>query len=129
MMTTALGRRQYARVAVRWPVTLLTSQNKIEGKTENVSPAGAFLCCKEPPVSQGNLRMVIKIPGHQPIQVTGKVVWSKDVNPKEEGYGFGAGVSFTKISTNDSQFLSEVILKRYGKMIKRSVGGDKEEIK
>jgi hypothetical protein len=107
---------------------MLTAQDKIEAKTENVSPAGALICCKEPPISHSNLRMVIKIPGHQPIQVTGEVVRSKDVYPKGEGYGFGAGVRFTQISTSDSHFLSEVSLKRYGMMIRRLVESGSEEI-
>jgi hypothetical protein len=34
---------------------------------------------------------------------------------------FGVGVQFTKISDNDSHFLREVILKRYGKTSERFI--------
>jgi Tfp pilus assembly protein PilZ len=64
--------------------------------------------------------LVIKVPGHQSINVAGKVVWSKVLNNKGTP-SFGVGVQFTKISENDSHFLREVILKRYGKMINRLI--------
>lgn len=115
-MPITSGRRKFSRTHVRWPVTLLTSQDKTEGETENVSPTGAFISCKKVPVSEGSVRMVIKVPGHQPINVAGKVVWSTVLKPNEGPPSFGVGVKFTKISDNDSHFLREVILKRYGKM-------------
>ncbi|MBW2625848.1 MAG: PilZ domain-containing protein [Syntrophobacteria bacterium] len=120
-MATPQGRRQYSRTSVKWPVTLLTSQDKTEGETENVSPTGVFISCTVVPLSEGSLRLVIKVPGHQPINVAGKVVWSKVLNPNKGAPSFGVGVQFTKISENDSHFLREVILKRYGKMINRLI--------
>ena len=120
-MATPLGRRQNSRTSVKWPVTVLTSQDKTEGETENVSPTGAFISCTVVPLSEGNIRLVIKVPGHQSINVAGKVVWSKVLNPNKGEPSFGVGVQFTKISENDSHFLREVILKRYGKMIKRFI--------
>jgi Tfp pilus assembly protein PilZ len=106
-------------------VTLLTSQDKTEGETENVSPTGAFISCKNVPISEGSVRMVIKVPGHQPINVAGKVVWSTVLKPNEGTPSFGVGVEFTKISDNDSHFLREVILKRYGKMAERFINKKK----
>lgn len=100
---------------------MLTSQDKTEGETENVSPTGAFISCTVVPLSEGSIRLVIEVPGHQPINVAAKVVWLKAINPNEGAPSFGVGVQFTKISENDSHFLPEVILKRYGKMINRFV--------
>jgi len=120
-MATPLGRRQYSRTRVKWPVTLLTSQDKTEGETENVSPTGAFISSTIVVLSEGSLRLVIKVPGHQPINVAGKVVWSRALNPNKGAPSFGVGVQFTKISENDSHFLREVILKRYGKMTNRLI--------
>lgn len=120
-MTTPLGRRRYSRTSVKWPVTVLTSQDKTEGETENVSPTGAFISSTVVPLSEGSIRLVIKVPGHQPINVAGKVVWSKVLDRNEGEPSFGVGVRFTKISENDSHFLREVILKRYGKMINRFI--------
>ena len=120
-MITPLGRRRYSRTSVKWPVTVLTSQDKTEGETENVSPTGAFISCTVVPLSEGSIRLVIKVPGHQPINVAGRVVWSKILNPNKGAPSFGVGVQFTKISENDSHFLREIILKRYGKMINRFI--------
>ena len=120
-MITPLGRRRYSRTSVKWPVTVLTSQDKTEGETENVSPTGVFISCTVVPLSEGSIRLVIKVPGHQSINVAGKVVWSKVLNPNKGEPSFGVGVQFTKISENDSHFLREVILKRYGKMINRFI--------
>jgi Tfp pilus assembly protein PilZ len=120
-MATPLGRRRYSRTSVKWPVTMLTSQDKTEGETENVSPTGVFISCTGVPLSEGSIRLVIKVPGHQPINVAGKVAWSKVLNPNKGAPSFGVGVQFTKISENDSHFLREVMLKRYGKMINRFI--------
>lgn len=120
-MATPLGRRRYSRTSVKWPVTVLTSQDKTEGETENVSPTGAFISCTVVPLSEGSIRLVIKVPGHQPINVAGKVVWSKVINPNKSAPSFGVGIQFTKISENDSHFLREVMSKRYGKMINRFI--------
>jgi Tfp pilus assembly protein PilZ len=124
-MSNPLGRRQFSRTAVRWPVTLLTSQDKTEGKTENVSPTGIFISCKKVPISEGSVRLVIRVPGHQPMNVAGKVVWSTVLKPNEGPPSFGVGVQFTKISDNDSHFLREVILKRYGKVAKQLINHEK----
>jgi len=124
-MSVPLGRRQFSRTIVRWPVTLLTSQHKTEGETENVSPTGAFISCKNVHISEGSVRMVIRVPGHQPINVAGRVVWSTMLKPNEGPASFGVGVKFTKISDNDSHFLREVILKRYGKIAKHSINDKK----
>lgn len=124
-MSVPLGRRQFSRTFVRWPVTLLTSQDKTEGETENVSPTGVFISCKKVPISEGSVRMVIRVPGHQPINVAGKVVWSTALKANEGAPSFGVGVQFTKISDNDSHFLREVILKRYGKIAKNFINNKK----
>ena len=120
-MSVPLGRRQFSRTVVKWPVTLLTSQDKTEGETENVSPTGAFISCRKVPISEGSVRMVIRVPGHQPINAAGKVVWSKVLKRNEGPPSFGVGVQFTKISDNDIHFLREVILKRYGKAAERFI--------
>jgi Tfp pilus assembly protein PilZ len=124
-MSVPLGRRQFSRTFVRWPVTLLTSQDKTEGETENVSPTGVFISCKKVPISEGSVRMVIRVPGHQPINVAGRVVWSTVLKSNEGPPSFGVGVQFTKISDNDSYFLREVILKRYGKIAKNFINNKK----
>jgi Tfp pilus assembly protein PilZ len=124
-MSVPLGRRQFSRTVVKWPVTLLTSQDKTEGETENVSPTGVFISCKNVPISEGSVRMVIRVPGHQPINVAGRVVWSTELKPNEGPPSFGVGVQFTKISDSDSHFLREVILKRYGKIAKHPITSNK----
>jgi ribosomal protein S1 len=35
------------RAQVRWPVTMLTTQAKVEGIIENISSKGAFVSCKD----------------------------------------------------------------------------------
>ena len=125
-MASPLGRRRYSRAQVRWPVTLLTSQNKTEGERENICPIGACISCPELPIAEGSLRMVIKVRGHQPINVAGKLVWSRELSTSGGAPSFGVGVQFTKISESDSHFLREVILKRYGKMNKDLIERNKK---
>jgi Tfp pilus assembly protein PilZ len=65
------------------------------------------------------------VPGHQSINVAGRVVWSTALKANEGPPSFGVGVQFTKISDNDSYFLREVILKRYGKIAKNFINNKK----
>ena len=50
-MSGEFERRIQPRAEIKWPVTLLSTQAKIDGEIQNVGPAGAFVSCKDPPPS------------------------------------------------------------------------------
>ena len=100
------------RAPVRWPVTMLTPQAKVEGEIKNISSKGAFVSCKDlPPVEDGFV-IVIKAPDHKTMNLNGKIVWSTIVESSEGDSQFGIGVQFTRMTADDSQFLHSVSAKK-----------------
>jgi len=108
-MSEQSERRGCPRAKVTWPVTLITSEAQIEGVIENFTPKGLFVSCAEVPPSEGILRLVIKVPGRQTVNVAGKVIWSTIVDATESGARLGVGIEFTKISQSDLQVLHEAM--------------------
>ena len=105
-MSAFRERRRYSRADVKWPVTFLAAKDKTGGETENVSPSGALVSCKDVPPLKENLRIVIKAPGHQPINVSGKVVRSTNLTPSEDSPSYGVGIQFTQKDEKTQQRLA-----------------------
>ena len=108
-----LEKRIVPRVQIKWPVTMLSPQLKVEGKIENFSSKGAFVSCKElPPLEEGFL-MVIQAPNYKAMNLNAKVVWSTVLKSTEGDPYFGIGVHFTRMSPDDRQALHKLIAKHY----------------
>ncbi len=105
-------RRRFPRLAVTWPVTMLTSQGPIEGEVKNISLGGAFISCREQPDANEAFRMVIKIPDHrQFIRATARIARSDIYDPDDKNGLTGIGVRFIEISDDDLQYIREVMAK------------------
>lgn len=105
-------KRLALRAKVRWPVTMLTPQARVEGEIENISPKGAFVSCKEVPPLEDGFNMVIKAPDHKTMNLNGKIVWSTVLDSGDGDSQFGIGVQFTKIAADDSQFLHSMSVEK-----------------
>jgi Tfp pilus assembly protein PilZ len=106
-------KRVVPRVGIKWPVTMLSPELKVEGKIENFSSRGAFVSCKElPPLEEGFL-MVIQAPHHKAMNLNAKVVWSTVLKTSEGDPYFGIGVQFTRMSPDDRQALHKLIAKNF----------------
>ena len=104
-----LEKRIVPRVQIKWPVTMLSPQLKVEGKIENFSSKGAFVSCKElPPLEEGFL-MVIQAPNYKAMNLNAKVVWSTVLKSTEGDPYFGIGVHFTRMSPDDRQAIHKLI--------------------
>ena len=101
-------KRIVPRAQVRWPVTMLTSQAKVEGEIENISSKGAFVSCKDLPPLEDGFVMVIEAPDHKTMNLNGKIVWSTVIESGEGDSQFGIGVQFTRIFSDDHLFLDSV---------------------
>jgi hypothetical protein len=112
-MSKLMERREYPRAGVKWPVTLITPEAQIEGEIENFTPKGLFVSCAEVPPSEGILRLVIKVPGRQTMNVAGKVIWSTIVDATESGARLGVGIQFTEISDSDLQVLHQAMTEQH----------------
>lgn len=105
-------RRQFPRVKVTWPVTMLTTQGPIEGEVMNISLGGAFVHCHEQPDFNETFRMVIKIPhSRQFLRATARMARSSIYNPDDADELPGIGIRFVEISEDDRQYIREVVAK------------------
>ena len=118
-MNSGIENRAKPRIEIRWPVTMLTTQEKIEGEIHNVSPSGAFISCKEPPPLEGSFFIIIKPPNRQTMSVAGKVIWSTIIQPSGGASSLGVGVQFTDMTPGDRKFLSQTVARHYRKKLNR----------
>jgi hypothetical protein len=105
-------KRQFARVEVKWPATIITSDGQLVGETIDISQVGLSIYCKEPlPIGQ-EFRLEIQPPNCQAITATAMAVWSMDTTFLERSRSFVMGAEFEYISENDIKFLGEIIRNR-----------------
>ena len=55
------GKREYSRVQVSWPVTMLTSKKLILGKIKDISVSGALIRCEELPSPEETIELSIEL--------------------------------------------------------------------
>ena len=120
-MSGELERRIQPRADIKWPVTLLSTQAKIDGEIQNVGPTGAFVTCKDPPPLEGSFFVIIKPPDRQTLSVAGKVIWSTILEPKEGDSSLGIGIQFTNMTPGDRKFLISLVTLHYKEKISRKV--------
>jgi c-di-GMP-binding flagellar brake protein YcgR len=107
-----IERRQFPRVEVEWPVTMLTSLGPIEGEVMNVSLGGAFIYCQEQPKANETFRMVIKVPHQrQFVRASARIARSNIYDPDDPETLPGIGVRFVEISEDDLQYIRDVVAK------------------
>ena len=95
-------KRAFLRADIRWPATVLTSEVKVVGETKDVSQVGVSISCQE-------FRLEIQPPNREPLRVTAKAVWVKEVTSEESSCRFILGVEFEYISEDDIRFLGNVV--------------------
>lgn len=115
-MVNRIERRSYPRLAVKWPITVVSDQGEIEGEARNIAVDGIFICCDEPLPVDKVFPVSIRPRNHKPIEVAGRVVWSNLYGVDDNNITFGMGLCFVKISDEDRHFFNNVIssyLKRF----------------
>ncbi len=109
--TTVLERekREFLRADIGWPVTVLTTDVKVVGETKDVSQVGVSIFCQElPPLGQ-EFRLEIQPPNREPLIVTAKAVWVKEITSEKISCRFILGAEFEYISEDDITFLGNVV--------------------
>ena len=104
-------RRQFSRAEVKWPVTIVSSEQQASGEIESISQVGASIYSQELPLPGQELSLVIQPPNHQSFCVFAKTVWGIIADSPEKPYRFVLGVQFEDISEDDIQFISEIVSK------------------
>ncbi len=108
-MSSKKDRRQFARVEIRWPATVITSNTQVQVETEDISQVGVSLSCRESlPLGQ-EFRLEIHPPNRQPLIVTAKTVWTEVINSAGVLHRFLVGAEFEYISESDIRFIDQII--------------------
>lgn len=112
-------RRQPPRFEAKWPVTIQTTGDLIEGETRDISTIGVSIRCQQPLQPHKILRIFITPPEHPTIVVSGKPDWSTAHGPDEISTG-ATDSCFIEVPSHDRQLLGEVIGKHFERKIGRT---------
>ena len=103
-----MEKRQYPRVEIAWPVTVVTPDGLVIGRTQNLSLVGTLILCPEAPEFLYNFRLFFRPAERELLIATAERVWSRtSINGKSMVHAMG--VRFTYIPDHDFQFMSEAI--------------------
>jgi hypothetical protein len=115
------NQRLYPRIKVRWPVSILTTENAVHGMTRNISVNGAYVYYYKPHLDALPLRprqrvaTIIKLPGRLPLLINAEVAWSDILNSDERYTLLGVGLRFLELFYDDREFLHQTITERLTK--------------
>lgn len=101
-------KRQHTRAEITWPVTVITHNGPVDGRTQNISRAGTLIRCPEVPDLDDNFRLVFKPAGRQMLLATGEMVWS-DILLDDKYAFYAMGVRFTYVPEHDQHVLGKAV--------------------
>lgn len=104
----AKEKRQYPRVDISWPATIVTPDGLVDCKTENLSPVGTLIRCSKSSGLPDNFRLVFKAANRRLILATAEKVWSKNLNSKNST-SHAVGVRFTFVPDHDYQLIKGTV--------------------
>ena len=103
------GKREYSRVEVSWPVSMLTGKKLIIGKIKNISVGGALISCQELPSLEESLELRIEIADLFYISASVENV-RINVNDGHSGsIAYELAVRFTEITEDERRLLYKAI--------------------
>ena len=103
-----MEKRQYPRVEIAWPVTVVTPDGLVIGRTQNLSLVGTLILCPEAPEFLYNFRLFFRPAERELLIATAERVWSRtSINGKSMSHAMG--VRFTYIPDNDYRLINEAI--------------------
>ena len=105
-------RRQFARAEVKWPVTIVSSEQQASGEIENISQVGASIYSQNLHPPGQELSLEIQPPNRQSFFVFAKAIWGVDADSPESPYRFVFGAQFEYILEDDIQFLGGIVSKQ-----------------
>ena len=115
-MAGTKDRRQFDRVDIRWPVTIVTANSQLlAGEAENISQFGVYFRCQELLSLGQQYSLEIKPPTGQTLLALARVVWIADTGSEEVLHLFRVGAEFVYMSENDAHLLSSLIAEQQKK--------------
>lgn len=104
-----MEKRNHQRFNVKWPVTILSQGDNIQGETRNISESGILICTKEPLRLNEDCTISIHPPGRDSLAMNCTVVWSDLYGIDPSNTVYGVGFCFVKVSDKDLDKLRTII--------------------
>jgi len=105
-------KREYSRLPVAWPVSILTMAGPILGELRNISLTGALVYCRQLPDPQHFHRLSVEIEKHgHTMLLTIEMIRLDVVYVDYRGPIYSIGTRFVEIDENDLEFLSTRVLR------------------
>lgn len=103
-----IEQRQFPRVELSWPVTVITGNGLVSGRTENISLVGTLIRCSETPELLHNFRLIFRPAEGQLLLATAERIWHRALVRDKSRYQ-AMGVRFTFIPDRDYDLISQAI--------------------
>ncbi len=103
------GKREYSRVDVSWPVTMLTSKKLIIGKIKNISVGGALISCQELPSPEESLELRIEISDLFYVSASVENVRINVNDGHSDSIAYELAVRFTEMTEDERRMLYNAI--------------------
>ncbi|MFC1822514.1 PilZ domain-containing protein [Thermodesulfobacteriota bacterium] len=107
-MSDNVEKRKHRRVAIDWPLDIITGHGIIEGEVKNISSDGMYICCRQPLKLNEKIRTSIKPPEHEDITIAGNVIWSDLCGMDDDYNQVGFGICFVEISDQSRAILQDL---------------------
>jgi hypothetical protein len=101
-------KRQYPRVEISWPVTVISADCLVSCRTENLSLVGTLIRCSELPELLYDFRLIFRLADRRLLLATAERVWSRTF-VKDKRMSHAMGVRFTFIPDQDYHLMSKEI--------------------
>ena len=101
-------KRQYPRAEISWPVTIISPDSLVSGRTENLSLVGTLIRCSELLELPYSFLLVFNPTGHRIFLAQAERVWFKSFI-EESGISHSMGMHFTFITDHDYHLISNAI--------------------
>ena len=105
-----IERRLHPRILVKWPAVVETTEGSLEGETKDISVDGVFIFCEKEPEIGENFPILIKPSEQRTISIVGEKIWSGSFTIDNKTV-FGMGVQFIQISTEDRNYIADLVAK------------------
>lgn len=103
------GKREYSRVEVSWPVTMLTGKKLVIGEIKDISLGGALIRCQELPSPEEALELRIEITDLFCISATVENVRSDMDDSRTDFKVYHLAVRFTEMTKDQRKILYNAI--------------------
>src|SRR5881628_220205 len=101
--------REHERYEVEIRVDWVSGQMFVSDHVTNIGKGGLFIRSEQPLPAQGEVEMVLWLPGKSPVRATGRVVWSQDPSRAQGQPLGGAGLSFIDMHPADRALLHDYL--------------------